>query len=85
MAIGKIATAKAEKLGRDGATPHDAYDVAESLFGSGTRPENADKRREFCDVYRAAFAAAGYVWRTIDSNARRNASGVVERAPERKP
>lgn len=70
---------EAREMGRRGATPHDAYDVAESYFGSGRGPKGSPERRAFTDAYREAFDAAGWQWVIRDWNARRNASGTVER------
>lgn len=70
---------EARDMGRRGATPHDAFDVAEAWFGSGRNPKGSAERRAFTDAYREAFDAAGYAWVIHDWNARRNASGSVER------
>jgi hypothetical protein len=71
---------EAEAMGRDGRTPHDAYDAADGLYGRESHPRGAIRRSAFIAVYEAAFEAFGWRWQITDWNARRNASGRVVRA-----
>jgi hypothetical protein len=70
---------EARDMGKRGATPHNAFDVAEAWFGIGTKPKGSPERRAFIGAYNEAFAAAGWEWKITDWNARRNASGMVRR------